>query len=165
MGPASHWRKLAWTGLETTVRVACGVWTAGRVLRGDDDLSPGVALLLVSDGRRDVSEWVGPVDDRGYPAVLDELGQRCQVVFVLGGPARVGHDHSLGHQWCQRERREHACDGLEPPAWGAADGDEGPLGFQRPAGRLCPAAAGDVQQQVVTLFLPGEVLCGVVDDL
>src|SRR5215469_13827158 len=141
------------------------VWTDGPCLRGDNDLPPRVALFLVSDSGRDVSEGVAPVDDRGYLAALDELGQRGQVVLVLGGPAGIGHDHSLGYQWCQRERPEHASGGLEPPACGPAHGDEGPVGFQRPHRSPSPVAAGDVQQQVVTLALASEVLRGVVDDL
>ena len=124
-----------------------------------------MALLLVPDSGRDVGEGVAPVDDRGYLAVLDEFGQRGQVVFVRGGPDRVGQDHSLGYQWRQRERREHARGGLEPQARRPTDGDEGPVGFQRPHRGRCPAAAGDVQQQVVVPALAGEVLCGVVDDL
>ena len=37
---------------------------ASRASYGDDDLSPGVTLLEIADGLRDLGQRVGPVDHR-----------------------------------------------------------------------------------------------------
>jgi len=41
-----------------------------------------VAFFLVPDGRRELRERVSPVDDRRDRAVLDEPGQRQQVLLL-----------------------------------------------------------------------------------
>ena len=55
---------------------------------GDDELSSGVPLLQLPDGFGDLAQGVGPADDRGELAGLDELPQDHQVVL-----ARLGGQH------------------------------------------------------------------------
>src|SRR6516164_2328590 len=52
----------------------------------DDDLSLGVALFLVPDGRRDLFEGITAVDSRRDLAVLDELRQGHKVLLLLRAP-------------------------------------------------------------------------------
>src|ERR1700691_388434 len=61
---------------------------SSRLLEVDDDLALGVAVPQVPDGLGGLAQRVGPVDDRPDLAGLDEVGERLEVLRVLGADER-----------------------------------------------------------------------------
>lgn len=49
---------------------------------GDDDLSSGKTLRLISESRRDLVQRIGPIDNRFHRAGFEKLGQEGHIVPV-----------------------------------------------------------------------------------
>ena len=131
---------------------------------GDDDLSPGVALFEVPDGRGDFAQRIRPVDDRRDLPRLDELLHDLQVL-----PAAFRFRNGLSLWRTNGDSAIALIDAAtgpnqRPRPFPAAQ-DERPLRGERAPEVRRRAVSRQLEDEIVLLPAPGEVLLGVVDDV
>src|SRR4051794_3114215 len=137
--------------------------SSGVVLHSDDDFSSSVSFFEISDGLRGLTQRVNPVDDWCYLVRLDQLFQDDQVVRV---DFRYEEDHGLAHEPGRHEHLEQIRQRPNPAtARSRSDRDESPLGGHDAPGLRQRTIPRTIEDQVVSLGAPGEIVLGVIDDM
>src|SRR3954469_2680823 len=137
--------------------------SSGVVLHSDDDFSSSVSFFEISDGLRGLTQRVNPVDDWCYLVRLDQLFQDDQVVRV---DFRYEEDHGLAHEPGRRKHLEQIRQRPNPAtARSRSNRDESPLGGHDAPGLRQRTIPRTIENQVVSLGAPGEIVLGVIDDM
>ena len=119
-------------------------------------------LLEIPHGFRDFRQLVAPVDDGCDRSAFEEVSQELQMV-----PARPRNERkeSLAHERGQDERLEETVRTLEPAAARSSDDDMGAARCQRAAALRQGMSARHVENEIVPLARPEEILLRVVGDV
>src|SRR5262249_25707752 len=128
----------------------------------DDDFSASVSPFDIGEGRRGLAQRVGLVDDRSELPGLDELLQHDQVSVIRHRkiPAQTLAHERRQHEWLD-EANQHAEPMRPRPA----------IEYERLGGRERASAVRQgavlhvVENEIVPLPTPSEILPGVVDDM
>src|SRR6266540_1587731 len=140
--------------------------SVSSVSDADDELPSGLSRFQVADGLRHFAQRERLVDDRRDLPGFDELLYDHQAVSrILDATEGV----QLAHEGSHHHQLGEAAQAAEPAvARGSVlvvpDQDVGPLGSDRALDGRPRMVPGDVEDDVVSLAAPGEVLLRVVED-